>query len=366
MKIFIDAHTFDGEFQGSRTYIKEIYLQLVSLHPNIMFYFGVKNSKNLDYELKTLPNVFCIEYSSRNSFSRIYIEIPKLIRDHRFNFAHFQYVMSYRKEKFCKYIVTMHDVLFNDFNDEFSFLYRLKRNFLFWLSANRCDTLLTVSNYSRERISSRYKIPYDKIIVTPNGVSKDMLEYESSKADSKKRVKNVYDLDKYVLYVSRIEPRKNQDLVLKWFDKSQLSSQGYKLVFVGKETIHTSFRRIVGSSKNVYWFEQVPYKDLLDFYNAASLFIYPAKAEGFGIPPLEAAAMETPVICSNATAMADFDFFEPYMFDPNSGIEKLDSIVISCLSNISQSRVSSIKSKIANRYGWDRSVSILSSILSSN
>jgi glycosyltransferase involved in cell wall biosynthesis len=260
----------------------------------------------------------------------------------------------------------MHDVLFSDFKDEFSFLYRLKRNFLFWLSANRCDILLTVSNYSREQISSRYKIPYDRIIVTPNGVSKDILEYESSKADSKKRVKNVYYLDKYVLYVSRVEPRKNQDLVLKWFDKSQLSSQGYKLVFVGKETIHTSFRRIVGSSKNVYWFEQVPYKDLLDLYNAASLFIYPAKAEGFGIPPLEAAAMETPVICSNATAMADFDFFAPYMFDPNSGIEKLDSLVISCLSNISQSRVSSIKSQIANRYGWDRSVSILSSILSSN
>ena len=52
-------------------------------------------------------------------------------------------------------------------------------------------------------------------------------------------------------------------------------------------------------------------EDLLAFYAAATLFIYPSKAEGFGIPPLEAAALKTPVICSNTSGMSDFSFLGP-------------------------------------------------------
>jgi glycosyltransferase involved in cell wall biosynthesis len=56
--------------------------------------------------------------------------------------------------------------------------------------------------------------------------------------------------------------------------------------------------------------------ELLLFYRAALLFVYPSKAEGFGIPPLEAAASPTPVVCSNGSAMQEFDFFGPGHIDP--------------------------------------------------
>ena len=57
--------------------------------------------------------------------------------------------------------------------------------------------------------------------------------------------------------------------------------------------------------------------DLLLFYQAAKVFAYPTFAEGFGIPPLEAAALRIPVLCSNKTAMKDFEFFSPYFIDFN-------------------------------------------------
>jgi glycosyltransferase involved in cell wall biosynthesis len=68
--------------------------------------------------------------------------------------------------------------------------------------------------------------------------------------------------------------------------------------------------------KLFYWIEQVEQADLNNFYLASRLFVYPSKAEGFGIPPLEAAGFHCPVLCSNATAMKDFDFFEPHIFNP--------------------------------------------------
>ena len=54
------------------------------------------------------------------------------------------------------------------------------------------------------------------------------------------------------------------------------------------------------------------------FFKWSEFFIYPSKAEGFGIPPLEAAALATPVLCSQKTAMQDYDFFSPYLFDPEN------------------------------------------------
>src|SRR5471030_2917322 len=70
-----------------------------------------------------------------------------------------------------------------------------------------------------------------------------------------------------------------------------------------------------------YWFPQMDHENLQAFYAACKLFVYPSKAEGFGIPPLEAAICKVPVLCSSATAMSQFDFFNPYMFDPNNEAE---------------------------------------------
>ena len=61
--------------------------------------------------------------------------------------------------------------------------------------------------------------------------------------------------------------------------------------------------------QSVHWLDKVPDEDLASFYRAAAVFVYPSKAEGFGMPALEAAACRTPVLCSSATALADFGFF---------------------------------------------------------
>ena len=49
---------------------------------------------------------------------------------------------------------------------------------------------------------------------------------------------------------------------------------------------------------------------------SADLSIYPSIAEGFGIPPLESLAAKIPTICSNTTAMSDFQFFGDCLFNP--------------------------------------------------
>ncbi len=45
--------------------------------------------------------------------------------------------------------------------------------------------------------------------------------------------------------------------------------------------------------------------DLPAIYAAATAFVFPSLYEGFGLPPLEAMACGTPVICSNASSLPE-------------------------------------------------------------
>ena len=49
----------------------------------------------------------------------------------------------------------------------------------------------------------------------------------------------------------------------------------------------------------------VPDEDLPVVYSAADCFVFPSLYEGFGLPPLEAMACGTPVVCSNASSLPE-------------------------------------------------------------
>lgn len=363
VKLFVDAHVYDGEFQGTRTYLKELYRSLLKQNTNIDVCFGACNIASVKQDFGEFGNVSYVEYSASGSLKRIFYEIPKIIQQQKYDYAHFQYVIPFIKNKGCQYIVTVHDILFNDFPDEFPWLYRFQRNTLFKYSAKNCDHLLTVSEYSKQRIASTYSINPETIIVTPNGVSDDFHNFQSSKALSRELIKNKYSIGKYFLYVSRIEPRKNQSLVLDWFLQSELKQQGYELVFIGKNSLDGGFTQRVMEVSGVHWFSQVEYEYLLHFYNAAQVFLYPSKGEGFGIPPLEAAAMLTPVVSSNVTAMQDFDFFNPYMFSPEISTVELDEIVHTILNEQPSDDLQRIKNQIDRNFKWEVSANLVQKIL---
>jgi glycosyltransferase involved in cell wall biosynthesis len=173
------------------------------------------------------------------------------------------------------------------------------------------------------------------------------------------------------LYVSRIEPRKNQAFLLKVFIGLKLYEQNYKLVFVGKRSVQTKeFDELLlsiteSAKRSVFILSNVDDEDLFHFYNGAELFLYPSKAEGFGIPPLEAAALKTDVLCSGTSAMVDFHFF-PKQFDPsdyNSFQLKLRDCLNEKRSDADLCKVSDI---IKENYSWKRSAEQLYTIIKSN
>ena len=361
IRIFVDAHVFDGQFQGTRTFIKEVY-SLIAGKEKIQLFLGANDINALKSNFPVEAPIEFIQYKSTSGFSRLLYEIPFIIRKFNLAYTHFQYITPLIKN--CKFIVTIHDVIFNEYPEEFSLQYRLAKKFLYKTSAQRADILTTVSKYSAGSIQKFLGIKKDKILVTPNGVQERFFE-SYDKQESKTYLKERYGFDKFILYVSRIEPRKNHFLLLKSFVELALYEKGYFLVLLGHETIKAvEFNNLYSNLPNdirkyIYIDSGIDDNELLQFYRAADAFVYPSKAEGFGIPPLEAGALKIPVICSDSSAMNDYIFFGDNHVDitnENLFTNKLQEIIANPPTTNELEKISQI---IKERYSWKYSAEVL-------
>jgi glycosyltransferase involved in cell wall biosynthesis len=348
VRIFVDCHVFDGGFQGTTTYLKGLYQELIkdrSMH----FFMAASDCAHLEGIFGTHDNVQYLPYRSHNKFIRLLLDIPKLIRRHQIDFAHFQYVVP--PIRACKYIVTIHDVLFLDFPQYFPKSYRAKNKFLFGTSARRSDVVLTVSDYSRERIAKHFEI--DDIAVTPNGV--DPVYFEAyDKQAILDEIRTRYGFADFWLYISRWEPRKNHYNLLRAFVEKK-HHENYHLVFVGSkaipDTLYDAYFAALPANiqKKIVTLNAISQSDLVSLVRGASLSAYPSIAEGFGIPPLETAAAKIPTICSNATAMADFEFFGNRLFDPLDP----DEIGNKAQLALHDGQTQAISAHIEAKYNWE-------------
>ena len=353
MNLFVDSHVFDGILQGSRTYLKELYRELIRQNPSVSFFLGAYDVQNLEKEFGSHNNVRFVKYRTRNKYLRMAFSIPYLILKHKIDIAHYQYISP--PLKLSKEILTIHDVLFLDFPDQFPAVYRVINKLLFKWSARRADYILTVSDYARQSIAGHFRISPEDIHLIQNGVAEDFFEPVGELPDIKKR----FNLEKYLLYVSRIEPRKNHVLMLKAFVELNLWKEGYNLVFIGSVTLKAPLldiylKDLSPEIKATVRFIDGSYgNELKSFYRNCRLFIYPSLAEGFGIPPLEAIASGVPVLCSNTTSMRDFSFLKDGFFDPYS-IEDLKKKIVQKLHEkkcIPDSEISFVR----QNFSWRKS-----------
>lgn len=352
--VLVDAHCFDGSGQGIVSYIQGIYSELLK-DSDLDITFACHNIEKIKTILGQEAKIIMIPYE--NFLYRLLIFFPRLLRSGKYQFAHFQYILPFFLSRKVKYITTIHDIIPIDFPNLYTIAYRLKVFFLFGRAAKKSDIVCTVSDYSKERIAKRFKIDEEKIFITPNAVKNIFFSKE----------KKISPISKpYFLFVSRIEERKNHLLLLKVFVEKHFYEK-YNLVFVGKNSskntlLYAYYAKLPIEIKNsINFISSISDEELITYYQNSDLFVYPSIAEGFGIPPLEAALANCKVVCSNATAMSDFSFFKKYSFSPYSQSElekKISAVLID-----ENYPFEEIKAKIENQYSWKSSADVLRKVI---
>ncbi|HTD93730.1 MAG TPA: glycosyltransferase family 1 protein [Chitinophagaceae bacterium] len=368
IRLFIDAHCFDQEYQGSRTFLEGIYRSLIR-NPDIHFFFGVSGVQQLSRIFGEADNITYLEYRSRSGPVRLAWEIPRMISRHGIDVAHFQYILPLIRN--CRQIATIHDVIFREDPRSFSRGYRLLKNFLYKRSAHMADHITTVSAHSKQSIIDHLGVDSEKITVVPNAVDRRFFaDYDLPAA--REFIREKFGIGKFILCVSRFEPRKNQLLLVEACLRLGLFQQGYHLVLPGHTSLETPeldrlLERLDPATRKLIFIDShISNEDLLQFYRAAEVFVYPSQAEGFGIPPLEAAAACVPVICSDRSAMKDFTFFGAGHLDPLvPGL--LDARLGEVLAaGRDPGELRSIANIVKKKYDWDISAGIFQTLISNH
>jgi glycosyltransferase involved in cell wall biosynthesis len=116
--------------------------------------------------------------------------------------------------------------------------------------------------------------------------------------------------ERYVLYVGTIDPRKDLRRLRAAYEllPPDLTDDS-ALVFVGRtnrgaERLAQELRT-AGPRGHIIGLDYVPREMLPAIYSGASIFVYPSRYEGFGLPVLEAMSCGAPVIVSSAAALAE-------------------------------------------------------------
>jgi glycosyltransferase involved in cell wall biosynthesis len=219
-------------------------------------------------------------------------------------------------------ILTLHDVIFLDRYWSKGTLYQnfgnLYRRFIVPVVARRSKSIITVSNFEKERIVKRLKISSSKVNVIYNGLKNTFTKITSGKNDFLGKYKLP---EKFFLFLGNTIERKNAvRLIGSYLEYRKLSQHKIPLVL---PALNENYVKAVCKedsypydSTHFYFPGYLPTEDLPHLYNSSHCFLFPSLQEGFGIPIIEAMACGVPVITSNASAMPEVADHAALLVDP--------------------------------------------------
>jgi glycosyltransferase involved in cell wall biosynthesis len=173
---------------------------------------------------------------------------------------------------------------------------------------NKCQHIITISQNTKDEIVRHYGADPDKIsIVSPALDHGFFYPREVPEIDA---VTQKYAITKpYILYVGTLEPRKNIKGILDAYAllPPEVRTSHSMVLAGGRGWLDREIQAQLESLRHldIVTTGYVPDEDLPALYSGASVFVYPSFYEGFGMPPLEAMACNTPVVVANNSSLPE-------------------------------------------------------------
>jgi glycosyltransferase involved in cell wall biosynthesis len=221
-------------------------------------------------------------------------------------------------------VVTVHDVVSADHPEWFNKAYVQWYNYMLPRLLKTADHIITISEFSRQRIVELFKIPESKITLIYNGADNALSEIKPGTPGIK------LPFDRYILSLGSLEPRKNIPLLLEaWQSILNEIPEDIGLVIVGGKGNIKIFKDagINQTSTRVYFTGHINDEQVSQLYRHTLLFAYLSVYEGFGLPPLEAMSAGIPVLTGNQTSLPEVVGDGGIMIDPYSLAECENGLV---------------------------------------
>lgn len=375
MKIVIDLTSLYDHLTGIERYALEMSGNMMRQFPEHEYVLFFKNEIYKEfkaggrYSLRTLSgennniSYKILKGNNKLIFNQITLlnELRKTKADAYLFLAFPEPVLFNRKSVFT----AVHDVSAFDCGENMKFLskwyFRISNKHTF----RNAKRIITISEFSKERIGHYSKKAKEKTDIVYCGVTKTDGEQKKSALDI--RIK--YNLpEKYLLTLSTIEPRKNLKLLLSAYEMQLEKGVNLpELVLAGRMgwKMEDFLESYSDKLKNKLVFTGfIEDEDLSLVYNMADCFIFPSMYEGFGMPPLEALSYGVSVLSSDAASMPEV-LGDAAVYFKSGDVSDLAEKIVE-LINISDDKKNLLKEngyKRCQMFNWDGEAKKLHNIL---
>ncbi len=353
MRFSVDAHSVGCHLTGNEVYIRNLLNEFAKLDRSNRFIAYVSKPQ----AGSQLPAGVATRWVSENPFRRLGMDLPMRLREDRPDLLHVQYTGPLFSK--VPLVVSVHDVSYLEHPKYFTRFRAAQLKMTVRRTVERAAAVLTPSEFSRAAILKHYRLDERKVVVVHNAVASEFRVID--RATSRGFVERKFGIPgPFVLTVGDLQPRKNHLGLLKAFEEVIRAHPHlpHRLVFVGKETwsskdLHRAVEQS-GIAGRVHFTGFVEDTELVQFYGACDLFVFPSFYEGFGLPILEAMACGRAVASSNTTAMPEVADAAGILFDPGSTEQMARAIRDVLLDPELRARLERLGSHRASLFSWER------------
>jgi glycosyltransferase involved in cell wall biosynthesis len=307
-------HLVPAETGGSELYARRLVPALMEAGPKIELTVIASRrtaSSLRDERWSDEIEIVGLPFDARSRARRVLAEqtlLPRELRRRRVDLLHNLYTTAPAAPGVPQ-VTTILDVIYRRFPATHEGVLGRGLAALVWMAARRSQRVIAISEAGKTDIVRFLGVPVERVDVTHLGPA---LGDEETTPESDLRRELDLGNAPIVLTVSAKRPHKNLERLFEGFKEvdgdSVLVAPGYSTFYEDELRKKAGDRiRLTG------W---LPDAQLDGLYRAATCFVFPSLAEGFGLPVLDALVRGTPVACSNATSLPEVAGDAALYFDP--------------------------------------------------
>ena len=226
------------------------------------------------------------------------------------------------------FVVTVHDLFPFQFPEIHSGpLPRTVNQMLMRNAVRRAERIITPSQATALAVKESFAESADRVLAIPEAADDRFTSRRDPEAEAAWQIR-LGIRPPYVFYLGQWKAYKNLPLLLEAFRRVSRTHPAAQLVIAGDDSRHLEVRRGAATlpEGSVVLPGRLPESAVPDLYRGAAMVVLPSRAEGFGLPVIEAMACGVPVICSDLPVLREIADGVAVFCDPNDPAAFADAI----------------------------------------